>query len=219
MSTRSSIRQSRSRIRRGIISHKDKLEDEVVKIRNTIKQLRDDMKQADIEKIQQNEVIYGLERQEQLIAENIKKEATNFQDLRSKIDTMDPNETREYREGVREQYNKMDSELYGTIRRAARPIEKEIATQKSKLTKIESKRKDIQNEREKMEKDLQELISARNIVATQVRQLNIGHGLKRQRKSKKRGKFGGAWTAKYKRSINCKKPRGFSQKQYCKYRK
>jgi len=212
MPTRSSIRQSRSRINRGIISHKDKLEDEVVKTRNTIKQLRDDMNQADIEKIQQNEVIYGLERQEQLIAENIKKEATNFQDLRSKIDTMDPNETREYREGVREQYNKMDSELYGTIRRATRPIEKEIATQKSKLTKIESKRKDIQNEREKMEKDLQELISARNIVA-------IGHGLKRQRKSKKRGKFGGAWTAKYKRSINCKKPRGFSQKQYCKYRK
>ena len=25
------------------------------------------------------------------------------------------------------------------------------------------------------------------------------------------------WTIKYKKSINCKKPRGFSQKQYCKY--
>lgn len=25
------------------------------------------------------------------------------------------------------------------------------------------------------------------------------------------------WTAKYKKSINCKSPRGFSQKQYCKY--
>lgn len=25
------------------------------------------------------------------------------------------------------------------------------------------------------------------------------------------------WSAKYKRSINCRKPRGFSQKQYCKY--
>ena len=25
------------------------------------------------------------------------------------------------------------------------------------------------------------------------------------------------WTAKYKKSINCKNPRGFSQKQYCKY--
>jgi hypothetical protein len=27
----------------------------------------------------------------------------------------------------------------------------------------------------------------------------------------------GKWTMKYKKSINCKKPKGFSQKQYCKY--
>ena len=25
------------------------------------------------------------------------------------------------------------------------------------------------------------------------------------------------WTMKYKKSINCKKPKGFSQKQHCKY--
>ena len=25
------------------------------------------------------------------------------------------------------------------------------------------------------------------------------------------------WSSKYKRSINCKRPKGFSQKQYCKY--
>ena len=25
------------------------------------------------------------------------------------------------------------------------------------------------------------------------------------------------WTRKYKKSINCKRPKGFSQKQYCKY--
>lgn len=30
-------------------------------------------------------------------------------------------------------------------------------------------------------------------------------------------KGGRKWTRKYKRSINCKRPRGFSQKQYCKY--
>lgn len=29
--------------------------------------------------------------------------------------------------------------------------------------------------------------------------------------------FGGKWSRKYKKSINCKKPKGFSQKQYCKY--
>lgn len=25
------------------------------------------------------------------------------------------------------------------------------------------------------------------------------------------------WSLKYKRSINCRRPRGFSQRQYCKY--
>ena len=28
---------------------------------------------------------------------------------------------------------------------------------------------------------------------------------------------GGKWSMKYKKSINCKRPRGFSQKQHCKY--
>ena len=32
-----------------------------------------------------------------------------------------------------------------------------------------------------------------------------------------RRRRGGKWSLKYKRSINCKRPKGFSQKQYCKY--
>jgi len=32
-----------------------------------------------------------------------------------------------------------------------------------------------------------------------------------------RKKKGGKWTMKYKKSINCNAPRGFSQRQYCKY--
>jgi len=28
---------------------------------------------------------------------------------------------------------------------------------------------------------------------------------------------GGKWTKKYKKSINCTRPKGFSQKQYCRY--
>lgn len=35
--------------------------------------------------------------------------------------------------------------------------------------------------------------------------------------SKKRGQTGGKWSLKYKRSINCKHPKGFSQRQHCKY--
>ncbi len=37
--------------------------------------------------------------------------------------------------------------------------------------------------------------------------------IRNKKKSKKRHK----WSLKYKRSINCKHPKGFSQKQYCKY--
>lgn len=36
---------------------------------------------------------------------------------------------------------------------------------------------------------------------------------------RRRQKKGGKWSLKYKRSINCKNPRGFSQKQYCAHRK
>ena len=42
---------------------------------------------------------------------------------------------------------------------------------------------------------------------------------KKEEKDIKEGKkvmFGGKWSLKYKRSINCRKPKGFSQKQYCK---
>lgn len=34
--------------------------------------------------------------------------------------------------------------------------------------------------------------------------------------SGKKVMYGGKWSLKYKRSINCRKPKGFSQKQYCK---
>ena len=30
-------------------------------------------------------------------------------------------------------------------------------------------------------------------------------------------KKGGKWSAKYKKSINCQKPKGFSQKQHCRF--
>ena len=37
------------------------------------------------------------------------------------------------------------------------------------------------------------------------------------RASSGKNKRGGKWTLKYKKSINCSAPRGFSQRQYCKY--
>jgi thiol-disulfide isomerase/thioredoxin len=41
---------------------------------------------------------------------------------------------------------------------------------------------------------------------------SISNKINRKNKTQKR-----KWSNKYKRSINCKSPRGFSQKQYCKY--
>ena len=35
--------------------------------------------------------------------------------------------------------------------------------------------------------------------------------------AKTRKKIGGKWSMKYKKSINCRHPKGFSQKQHCKY--
>jgi thiol-disulfide isomerase/thioredoxin len=40
---------------------------------------------------------------------------------------------------------------------------------------------------------------------------------KNHKNYKNKTKKGGKWSLKYKRSINCRKPKGFSQKQYCKY--
>ena len=40
----------------------------------------------------------------------------------------------------------------------------------------------------------------------------ISGGTRKFRKQK-----GGKWSSKYKRSINCNRPKGFSQRQYCKY--
>ena len=40
---------------------------------------------------------------------------------------------------------------------------------------------------------------------------------RKQSGGKTRRKIGGKWSQKYKRSINCRSPKGFSQRQYCKY--
>ncbi len=41
--------------------------------------------------------------------------------------------------------------------------------------------------------------------------------IQKQRGGRKTRRLGGKWSLKYKKSINCKKPKGFSQRQHCKY--
>ena len=43
------------------------------------------------------------------------------------------------------------------------------------------------------------------------------HNKTHKKHRKHRKQTGGKWSLKYKRSINCKRPKGFSQKQHCKY--
>ena len=47
--------------------------------------------------------------------------------------------------------------------------------------------------------------------------LSMSMSSRSRKRSKKRGQTGGKWSLKYKKSINCKRPKGFSQRQHCKY--
>ena len=64
-------------------------------------------------------------------------------------------------------------------------------------------------------KESEDALATLRIEATALNVGGLGKRIMRPRRQKK----GGKWSLKYKRSINCKNPRGFSQKQYCKYGK
>jgi len=61
-------------------------------------------------------------------------------------------------------------------------------------------------------------ISSRSRSRSQSKSTSSKHS-KHSKRSKKHRQTqrGGKWSLKYKRSINCKHPKGFSQKQHCKY--
>lgn len=56
------------------------------------------------------------------------------------------------------------------------------------------------------------------LIKTQKRHKPYSHKKTQHRKHRvKKFQKGGKWSQKYKNSINCSNPKGFSQKQYCKY--
>jgi hypothetical protein len=55
-------------------------------------------------------------------------------------------------------------------------------------------------------------ISAKNVYK------RLAHTKKHRKRILRPSIKGGKWSRKYKLSINCKRPKGFSQKQYCKYK-
>jgi predicted nucleic acid-binding Zn-ribbon protein len=76
---------------------------------------------------------------------------------------------------------------------------------------------DLTSRQTTLRQEIAELEARLIILDRQSNDLNRGRGKKRRQKKGTKVKRGGAWTLKYKRSINCMRPKGFSQKQYCKY--
>jgi len=68
-----------------------------------------------------------------------------------------------------------------------------------------------------LRREIAELEARLMLLNRQSNVLNQARGKKRRQKKGTKVKRGGAWTLKYKKSINCMRPKGFSQKQYCKY--
>ena len=110
-----------------------------------------------------------------------------------------------YYSGLRKEFNKPNT------------IKKKI----EKLHKpwIDARDADIEAYRHEHEliKIVGDLQSKLEDLRTQERMLNRAQGNRSIQHTK--NKTGGSWSLKYKRSIDCKNPRGFSQKQYCKYGK
>ena len=111
------------------------------------------------------------------------------------------------------------------IQEIIKPLRLEGQSKLQLLTKANEKYKTLNDDikaltRQKndLENELDEMTSEYRVLTINQ---NIGQGniVRKSKKKGKRGKKGGAWTAKYKKSINCRRPRGFSQKQYCKYGK
>jgi outer membrane murein-binding lipoprotein Lpp len=109
-----------------------------------------------------------------------------------------------------------------TTREIIEPLRLEGEAKLQLLTKANEKYKTLNDDIQVLTQQKDQLQNELDTMTSEYRVLtinqNIGQG-KKLRKSKNRGKRGGAWTAKYKKSINCRRPHGFSQKQYCKYGK
>lgn len=100
---------------------------------------------------------------------------------------------------------------------------KEISRIKDETKQLEEEEKKLLNQRYhpntdhiRLNKKLDKLFEARKKLEEKLTTLQ---GTQFGRKKRKHSSFGKhrKWSMKYKRSINCKRPKGFSQKQYCKY--
>ena len=70
---------------------------------------------------------------------------------------------------------------------------------------------------QKSKSNIRENIEKHNFILKGGYKKSCKKSCKKRKPKTIRNKRGGKWSTKYKKSINCKRPKGFSQRQYCKY--
>jgi predicted nucleic acid-binding Zn-ribbon protein len=116
-------------------------------------------------------------------------------------------------------YIDIGTAIHATSEERARPLVNESNRVLHALLAEEESLFDLTSRLTTLRREIAELEARLIILNRQSNELNRGRGKKRRQKKGTKVKRGGAWTLKYKRSINCMRPKGFSQKQYCKYGK
>jgi chromosome segregation ATPase len=110
------------------------------------------------------------------------------------------------------------SAIHATSDERARPLVDESNRVMRTMLEAEDSLSNLTSRQTTLNQEIAELEARLEDLNRQSNELNRGRGRKKRRQKKRtKVKRGGAWTAKYKKSINCMRPKGFSQKQYCKY--
>ena len=114
-------------------------------------------------------------------------------------------------------YIDIGSAIHATSQERVIPLVNESNRVLHALLAAEESLFDLTSRQTTLRHEIAELEARLMLLNRQSDELNRARGKKRRQKKGTKVKRGGAWTLKYKRSINCMRPKGFSQKQYCKY--
>jgi chromosome segregation ATPase len=114
-------------------------------------------------------------------------------------------------------YIAISSAIHANSQERTRPLVDESNRVLRTLLEAEDSLSILTSHQTTLRREIAELKARLMLLNRESEELNRARGKKRRYKKGTKAKRGGAWTLKYKRSINCMRPKGFSQKQYCKY--
>jgi peptidoglycan hydrolase CwlO-like protein len=114
-------------------------------------------------------------------------------------------------------YINIGSAIHATSQERVIPLVAESNRVLHTMLAAEESLSDLTSRQTTLNQEIAELKARHIILDRESEELNRARGKKKRQKKGTKVKRGGAWTLKYKRSINCMRPKGFSQKQYCKY--